>query len=147
MSNVNLSSRLQQVVAQHAATLQAQQSTPRRLPPGALWIAAAILIFLLSIGAGLARLAIPARSAPPNVTPAIINPAIGVAPAPVEAGARPTENAPLTPTRAVAVDDAPAAGPPTYAYQGVRGRAIPAATPGRVHRPPFGAWWANKEYK
>ena len=96
MSNIHLSTRLQQVVAQHDWQSQSPAS-PRRLPPGALWFAAATLAFLLSVAVGLWRLADPPRSAPPNVTPAILNPSIGAAPAepvaPASAGARPQEDA------------------------------------------------------
>ena len=59
--------------------------------------AAATLAFLLSVAVGVWRLADPPRSAPPNVTPAILNPSIGAAPAepvaPASAGARPQEDA------------------------------------------------------
>ena len=61
--------------------------------------AAATLAFLLSVAVGLWRLADPPRSAPPNVTPAILNPSIGAAPAepvaPASAGARPQEDVAL----------------------------------------------------
>ena len=139
MSNIHLSTRLQQIVAQHDWQSQSPAS-PRRLPPGALWVAAAMIILLVSVAAGLWRLVDPPRSAPPNVTPAVINPAIGAAPAepPTLAGARPQDDTP-----AVIAQPAPA-----RAEVGkVRGGPLPTAVPGVTRRPPFGAWWANRRYE
>ena len=81
------------------------------------------------------------RSAPPNVTP------------PVEAGARPQEDAPVildTVTPAVetmrvsdqGVDQSASPSSPRYSP---RGR--PSRAPGATTRPPFGAWWGNRRYE
>jgi len=117
MSNINLSTRLQQVVAQHAATVQAQQPTPsRRLPPGAVWVAVVTLIFLasvLALGVGSAVVGWRVLSQPRAATPA----ATAQPAAPVESGARPQEDAPrilLTPVP----QPAPTHQPPRYSPRG-----------------------------
>ena len=164
---VRLSGRLQQAVAQHAATLQPrisvrgqqQTPTPRRIPSGAGWAALAGVILLLSIVAGLWRLADPPRSAPPNVTPAIINPSIGAAPvAPVEAGSRPQEDAPVVlaalplaeyrlPAPHLSAGPAAPTPAPHEPRVSPRGGPLPSAVPGVTIRPAFGAWWANRRYE
>ena len=92
MSNIHLSTRLQQVVAQQAPT------TPRRIPLGALAAVLVLALLLGSVAVGWRVLSEP-RPAP---TPAVLSVDPATPPAPVdpaavmrgEAGARPQEDAP-----------------------------------------------------
>lgn len=110
---------------------QAQQPAARRIPPGAIWAAAATIVFLLSVVAGLWRLADPPRSAPPNVTPAIINPAIGAAP-----DAAPAPHAAAGPAPIAAIK--PAVETMRVSEQGVTPPAVGGVTqPAPAHQPRY----------
>jgi len=135
MSNIQFSTRLQQAVAQHTPP-----PAPRRLPTWA-WPALAAVIMALALVALLAVALNPPtrRSAPPNVTPAIINPQIGAAPA--STGARPQEVATAPPMETATTPAALEAVPPTYVYRGARGRPVPTAAPVGIYGIPMPGTW------